>query len=85
MTNKVIVYKNQNDGVSILRPAAEGLKAAGGNIVTLAQRDVPAGHAFAIVDASSIPTDRTFRNAWTIDDGELVDGVGNVSNVFGGK
>jgi hypothetical protein len=32
----------------------------------IAAKDVPAGLQYFIVDASEIPTDRTFRNAWEI-------------------
>ena len=40
--------------------------------------DVPAKYEtyytpYKIVDESEIPSDRTFRNAWTIDDAELTD------------
>jgi hypothetical protein len=30
----------------------------------IANKDVPAGKPYKIVDASDIPSDRTFRNAW---------------------
>jgi hypothetical protein len=30
----------------------------------VAQKDVPTGKPFQIVDVADIPTDRTFRNAW---------------------
>ena len=30
----------------------------------IAEKDVPAGKPFQIVDVSDIPEDRTFRNAW---------------------
>lgn len=30
----------------------------------IAEKDVPAGKPFKIVDISDIPEDRTFRNAW---------------------
>ena len=35
-----------------------------------------------IVEDDVIPTDREFRNAWTIDDVELTDGVGGELNTF---
>jgi hypothetical protein len=31
---------------------------------------------YKIVNVADVSTDRTFRNAWTIDDSELTDGVG---------
>jgi hypothetical protein len=33
----------------------------------VARKDVPAGLPYLIVDASSIPADRQFRNAWEAD------------------
>ena len=30
----------------------------------IAQKDVPSGRPYKIVDVSEVPTDRTFRNAW---------------------
>jgi hypothetical protein len=31
---------------------------------------------FKIVDDSVVPSDRTFRNAWAVDEATLTDGVG---------
>ena len=42
----------------------------------LAQKDVPTGLKYKIVEDDVIPTDRTFRNAWEVDEKELTDGVG---------
>ena len=42
----------------------------------LAQKDVPTGLKYKIVEDSDIPTDRTFRDAWEIEESELTDGVG---------
>lgn len=33
-------------------------------LARIAAKDVPAGKPYKIVDASDIPEDRTFRNAW---------------------
>ncbi len=58
--DKRIVYQNDEGGVSIIVPADCGL-----TIEEIAAKDVPAGKEYHIVDVSEIPTDRTFRNAWT--------------------
>ena len=58
--NKRIIYQNDEGGISIIVPADCGL-----TIEEIAAKDVPAGKAYHIVDVSEIPTDRTFRNAWT--------------------
>lgn len=69
-----IIYKNENGGVSIITPTPEALEHM--TIKEIALKDVPTGLPFAIVEDSEIPTDRTFRDAWTIDDSILTDGVG---------
>jgi len=69
--NKRIIYKNTNGSIAIIVPADCGL-----TIEQIAKKDVPTGLKYKIVDVSDIPSDRTFRDAWTIDDAELTDGVG---------
>jgi hypothetical protein len=58
--NKRIIYQNDEGGISIIVPADCGL-----TIEEIAVKDVPQGKAYHIVDVSEIPTDRTFRDAWT--------------------
>lgn len=58
--NKRIIYPTDEGGVAIIIPAIE----CGLTIEEIAQKDVPAGKPFKIVDVSDIPEDRTFRNAW---------------------
>jgi hypothetical protein len=72
--NERIIYQNDEGGVSIIIPAPEALKLY--TINQIAQKDVPAGKVYKIVDAADIPTDRTFRNAWEVDATDLTDGVG---------
>jgi hypothetical protein len=69
--DKRIIYKNDNGTVAIIVPIDCGL-----TVEQIAQKDVPTGKSYKIVDVSDISSDRTFRNAWTIDDAELTDGVG---------
>ena len=57
--NKRIIYPSDDGGVAVIVPADCGL-----TIEEIAAKDVPAGKEHWIVDASEIPTDRTFRNAW---------------------
>ena len=42
----------------------------------VAQKDVPKGFKYKIIDDSDEPTDRSFREAWGGDESELTDGVG---------
>ena len=71
---KRIIYKNPDNTVSIIVPAPEALQSM--TIEQIAKKDVPTGYKYKIVDVSEIPSDREFRNAWTIDEAELTDGVG---------
>lgn len=76
-----IIYKNESGGVSIITPTDEALSFA--TIEAIAEKDVPHNLPYWIVPTSDIPTDRTFRNAWEIDEsfGEP-DGFGGESNEF---
>ena len=78
--NQRIIYPTDDGGVSIIIPTQEALEQHG--IQAIAIKDVPAGKPFKIVDASDIPTDRTERDAWTVDESELTDGIGGESNEF---
>ena len=42
----------------------------------IAAKDVPHGKNYKIVDATDLPTDRYFRNAWDMDESEMTDGQG---------
>ena len=59
--NKRIIYPNDEGGVSIEVPAPDCELS----LEQIAGKDVPAGKPYQIVDASEIPDDRTYRNAWT--------------------
>jgi hypothetical protein len=79
MTQRII-YQNDDGGVAVLIPAEECL--ATHTIEAIAAKDVPAGKAYKIVDVSDVPSDRTFRSAWEVDEASLTDGVGADSNEF---
>lgn len=64
MTEKRIIYPTDDGGVAIIIPAPEWLAQEGNTIEALAEKDVPAGKPWQIIDASDVPTDRTFRAAW---------------------
>jgi hypothetical protein len=61
--NKKIIYPTNDGGVVIIIPSPEYLETH--TIEELAAKDVPAGVPYEIVDVSQIPSDRTFRGAWT--------------------
>ena len=78
--NQRIIFPNDEGGVSVIIPAPEAMSLYG--IDAIAQKDVPTGKPYKIVDVSEIPTDRSQRNAWTVDEAELTDWVGAVWNTF---
>jgi hypothetical protein len=77
---QVIIYKQDNGVLAVIHPTVEALELYG--IEAIAAKDVPAGKPYKIVDASEMPTDRSQRNAWTVDDAELTDGVGAEYDTF---
>ena len=70
--NQRILYKNTEGGIAVIVPAPN----SGLSTEEVARKDVPTGLPYKIVDVSEIPSDRTFRDAWDIDEAELTDGVG---------
>jgi len=58
--NERIIYPTDDGGVAVIVPAPD----CGLTIEEIAAKDVPKGKPFKIVDATDIPTDRTFRGAW---------------------
>jgi hypothetical protein len=68
-----IIYKTAEGTVSVITPSPHW----SGTMEELAQKDVPTGLKYKIVEDSYIPSDRSFRNAWEVDEAELTDGVGS--------
>ena len=66
-----IIYQNDAGGVSIIIPCDCGL-----TIAEIAAKDVPTGKPYKIVDMADIPSDRQWRNEWTVDEADLTDGAG---------
>lgn len=58
--SKVIIYPKDNGGVVVVNPVQD----SGLTIEEIAEKDVPSGKPYKIIDASEVPTDRTFRDAW---------------------
>jgi hypothetical protein len=56
-----IIYPNETGGISVVIPTGEL------SIEEVAQKDVPAGVPYLFIPADSVPSDRTFRNAWEAD------------------
>ena len=68
-----IIYQTPEGTVSVVTPAPNCPLTD----METALKDVPTGLKFKIVEDSYVPSDRTFRNAWAVDEAELTDGVGN--------
>ncbi len=74
-----ILYKQDDGVVAVIHPCPNEINPATGAVWTmeeLAKRVVPKGYKYKIVENSDIPEDRSFRNAWTVDEADLTDGVG---------
>ena len=67
-----IIYKTPENTVSVIVPSQEW----SGTMEELAQKDVPTGLKYKIVEDSDISDDRSFRNAWEVAESDLTDGVG---------
>ncbi len=72
-----IIYKNQSGSGSVSTPTQEAIDQL--TLDEIAQRIVPNSVAYWIVDPSTIPSDRTFRDAWELDENEMGE-----PNGFGG-
>ena len=80
--SQVIIYTQDNGVVAIVYPAPEALALYG--IEAIAQKDVPEGKPYKIIDQSELPVSREMREGWTIDESELTDGVGAPGQQFPG-
>ena len=61
MSDQRIIFPNDDGGVSIMIPSDN----CGLSVEEIARKDVPTGKAYQIVDVADVPSDRSFRNAWT--------------------
>ena len=66
--NKRIIFKNDKGGVSVIIPASPSFLT----IDEIANKDVPQGNKYLIIDESELP-DRERRNQWDIDDADLTE------------
>ena len=62
MTDLRIIYPTDEGGVAVIVPSPNYVAEHG--IEAVAEKDVPEGKPYRIIDVSEVPTDRTFRNAW---------------------
>jgi len=74
-----IIYLQENGVVAIISPLFNDINPATNKIYTIeeiAKKDVPTGKKYKIVEDSDISSDRSFRDAWTVDEADLTDEVG---------
>jgi hypothetical protein len=83
-----IIYKTPENTVSVVSAAPKWRGSTGiaikdltddqlpAAMEELAQKCVPTGLKYKIVEDSFVSSDRSFRNAWEIAESELTDGVG---------
>ena len=60
-SDKRFIYENDEGGISIVVPADECELT----LDQIKDKDCPTGKTVYTVDKSAIPTDRSFRDAWT--------------------
>ena len=70
-SDKRIIYLREDGGITVIVPADKTSLT----VEEIAAKDVPTGSKYKIVDVADIPTDRTFRDAWVVDESDLTDGV----------
>ena len=66
---KKIIYQ-QETGLAVITPSGSL------TVEETALKDVPSGVKFKIINASDLPKERDFRNAWEFDFSTDFDGVG---------
>ena len=60
--SSVIVFQQRDGAVALMTPCDCGL-----TVEQIGEKDVPEGILFWVIDASSLPDDQTFFNAWELD------------------
>ena len=75
-----IIFKNQDNSIGIITPTSEALSFA--TIEQIAEKDCPYNLPYWIVADTDIPSDRTDRDRWVLEDMPEPDGFGGASNEF---
>lgn len=58
--SKRIIYPKDDGGIAVIVPVED----CGLTIEEIAQKDVPSEKPYKIIDATDLPQDRIFREAW---------------------
>ena len=79
--SKIVYLNPENEGgICIISPTDNCINPDTGELYTLeeiAKKDVPTGAKYRIIPVSDVPTDSSFRDAWTVSESNLTDGVGS--------
>ena len=75
-----VIYQNIDNTVAVLIPAQEVLDIVG--LQAIAEKDCPKDLPYWLVMDTDIPSDRTDRNSWVLENMPEPDGFGGVSNEF---
>ena len=79
--SKIVYLNPENEGgICIISPTDNCINPDTGELYTLeeiAKKDVQTGAKYRIIPVSDVPTDRSFRDAWTVSESNLTDGVGS--------
>lgn len=63
-SNKVVIFPNDDDGVSILVPAPD----CGLSLEQIIGKDVPSNKPRQVLEITELPNDGTYRDAWTYEE-----------------
>ena len=72
-----IIYKQDSGVLAVITPILTEINPVTGNPFTIeeiAAKDVPTGKKYKIIEDSDLPSNRNFRDAWTVDESDLTDG-----------
>jgi len=77
---KVVIFKNVDNKFAVIMPTQEALQFA--TIEQIAEKDVPAGRPYWIVDASLLPADIPVEAIYIDENANPPHGFGGESNEF---
>lgn len=75
-----VIYKNLDNTVAVIIPVQKVITVVGAK--ALAEKDVPQGLPYWVVEDNDVPQDRTQRSQWVMDTDKEPDGFGGESNEF---
>jgi hypothetical protein len=73
--NQVIIYKQDSGATAVVYPTQNAIDRLG--MAGTANKHVPAGKPYKIIDSSLVPSNRDDRDLWIVNDTDLTDGVGH--------